>query len=390
MAVPPDPPQSLVDDLESALRVPFSPEASFARYRDLPPPGYGRMAAGVVFWSLLGQLTLLVLTQMRVSGAAGLGMGPTALLLAAAAALSVPLSFTAAAALHLLAVLAGGRQGFARSYQVLSLLGALAPISTALVFTPLPLAWVVPTLLATYLAAHGVGALHRLAGGQAWMVVGLAGGLAAGGQVAFRRSIESFSRGLENRAVLYSAGAPAGSPGRMAQPPAIPAAFEPPGIGPRPSYYPGHDPRNPFPGSQAAAPVQAAAAAAPQASSGLSMLRSGGAVSLADEEGPLPWQQAPDMSPAQAQAVGAGMIQAIQRQMRSNPALLESLTPEQRARFQQVLAGVDRQAANLGGAGAADEAEARRILDQAMRQMFGASAPPAKARPTRKAGRPAR
>lgn len=375
-----DPPQGLVDDLESALRVPFSPEASFGRYRDLPPPGYGRMAAGLVFWSLLGQLTLLVLTQMRVSGAAGLGVGPTALLLAAAAVLSVPASFAAAAVLHALAVLAGGRGGFARSYQVLSLLGALAPASMALVFTPLPLAWVVPTLLATYLAAHGVGALHRLPGGQAWMVIGLAGGLAAGGQVAFRRSIESFSRDIENRAVLYSAGSPAESSGRAARPPAIPLAAPPPSAAAPRSYYPGHDPRNP---ARAAAPAPTAAGGRPHpAPDSVSMLRSGGAVSLAGEEGPVPWRDAPPMSPAQAKAVGAGMLQAIQQQLRANPQLLESLTPEQKAKFRQILAGVDRQAGKLGSAG--DEAEARRILDQAMRGMFGTPAP------TRKAKRPAR
>ena len=345
--------------LESALRVPFVPGSAFASCRALPCPGFQSMIGAAFFWAA-STLLLGGFAAMSQS-AADIGMGTMLTVVAAGSVLAVPLSFVAAGCLHGLAMLSGGRCEFARSYQTLVLLGAVAPVSALLLRSPVPLLGLLPTAYATFLAVRGLEVLHDAPGAQAWFVVGAFGVLTAAAQLMFQKNISRFERELAHRANLYSTeGAKAAT--QTEQTPSLAA-----GVGqPAPAL-----PEDPTPNPYA---PDRLAPARPEQRSSLDMVRQagdGGGMPAGYPGGgdgyPLgapPGGGAPAAG-GSYQEMGMGILGVLQQKLASDPNAMKGLPPEQQDKFKQLL-----QAANKYSA-ASQKGEKVSPQDQAsMQQLF--------------------
>ncbi|MFA5139315.1 MAG: hypothetical protein WC728_08775, partial [Elusimicrobiota bacterium] len=269
--------------------------------------------------------------------AADIGLGAMLAVVAAGSVLAVPLSFVAAGCLHGLAMLSGGRCDFARSYQTLVLLGAVAPVSALLLRSPVPLLGLLPTAYATFLAVRGLEVLHDAPGMQAWFVVGSFGGLMAAAQVMFQKNISQFERELAHRANLYATGGAKAATQTEQTPSLVDGIAEPAPVLPR-ALPPDQTP-NPY-SPDRLAPAQ------PERRSSLDMVRQAG------DDGGLPagYPGGGDGYPLGAppgggappangsyQEMGLGLLGTIQQKIASDPNALKGLPQEQQDKFMQML-----------------------------------------------------
>ncbi len=348
----PRPAPGLMELMEASLRAALAPGDVFAHYGGRPAPSSGVLAANFLFWAVLGQLLLLVMTFIAVPAAGGLGVVPTLLIVAGGAVLSVPLFFAAAAVVHVLSRLSGGKKDFGRSFQVASMLGAIAPISALAAFLPFEMIGIVLTLYATLLLVRGVSALHAAPGAQAWIVIGLCGAVAAVGQFAFHKSIARFERKLGDRITIYSThgGSAALREERRRMP------------GPERTT-------RPFSGAEAAPGMQTAPR---DQRSSLGMIRPVWAPSR--PRGPADrFARPPGVrpSPEQMRTMGINAIRMLDRQMK-NPAM-KKMPEQQRRQIEELLKNasrmVDKMEGKHGAAEEKSEEETRRFLMQMLEQV---------------------
>lgn len=355
-ASPPPVPQlppGLLELMEASLKAALSPGEVFSHYAQRPAPSAGILAANFLFWALLGQLNLLVMTFMAVPAAGGLGVGPTLLIVAVGAVLSLPVFFIASAVVHVLSSLAGGKADFARSSQLASMLGALAPISALAAFLPVRMIGIVLTLYAAFLVVRGVSTLHAAPGGQAWAVVGLCGAVAAVGQFAFHKSIARFKRTLDNRITIYSThGSDAVAREERAR------LLEP-------ERY-----ARPSTGGEATPGM----AMTPQPSSSLGMIRPSGTPGRArdpSERYARPPADSNRPTPEQMWTMGVNAIRMLDRQM-ENPAM-KNMPQQQRRQIEELLKQANRMIRRMEGKNGTveekSEEENRRFLMQMLQQV---------------------
>lgn len=307
--------------IESSLKALFSPARVYGELAAQPEPSYGAGAANLLFWSALAMLLNVVGAFMRFPD--GMGFGVPALLAACAAGAATALaaSLPAAALLHAAAVLSGGSGSFRRSYQALSTLSALAPLSAAFLWLPSWL-WILPTLYGAWLAVHAVSRLHAAPSAQAWAVVGSLGAMLAAGQIAVRGAVNRLQQDFEARINLSgSTAGPASVPTQELPEQSVQAA-----VGAMRSA------------SEALARVGAALDAeegrAP--SSGLDMIRMDGKGGSFPEP-PGPASGSPLSRPnEQLRQMSLGMLEQMNRTIGDERAL-RRMSPEQAAQVRQAL-----------------------------------------------------
>lgn len=168
--------------LEGALVAPAQAGTVMGKMAAAPAPGYGPMLGTVAAFAAGG----LALNAVRDVVAGG-GMLPV-LAGGAALVITVVISFPAAGLLHMAARLSGGTAPFARTYQALALASGAALLQPLL--GGFPALWALPGLLAAYVCARGLIALHGAAPAKTWACVGTLAALVVAGQWTARRKVE--------------------------------------------------------------------------------------------------------------------------------------------------------------------------------------------------------
>ncbi|MBI3550611.1 MAG: hypothetical protein HY078_16355 [Elusimicrobia bacterium] len=182
-------PPNLQDILAASIKAPFLPEQTFGALRDLPEPGYGPLLVNLLFWKFAGTAMYLLFAERAV----GLLAWPIGAVLFTAATLvgGLVFGFVAAAVLHVLAMLSGGRNSFARTYQIVSLLSALTPLCVAAGLA-VPMGDKLGLAYGLYLAVRAISIMHFAPVYQAGIVLGAAAALLVGAQVMVRRQYSQF------------------------------------------------------------------------------------------------------------------------------------------------------------------------------------------------------
>ncbi|MFH1725571.1 MAG: Yip1 family protein [Elusimicrobiota bacterium] len=371
---PPQPEPSepgLLACMEATLYAVLKPADVFGKFGRLPPPGFPEMILNILFWAGFGQILAVLIVLNRLSTGPGLGLPAILLFVTGGVIAAVPISFAAAGLLHALAMVSGGQGGFSRTYQIVSLLGAMAPLTALLLWVSVPLLWIAPTLYVTYLAVTAVEKMHAAPGTQAFMVVGLLGGLAAAAQVVFHKDVARFQYRLENTATIYSTNPESADEvaGQTA------ASLEPPGGAVAPYGAAGTGYREPGrldAGDDPGYPTQAGHDPAPRSS--LDLLRSG---DHAERDRSVSYSQPArqGVSPQrvqQMQDTTLNIVQMVQRELHKNPKALSGLPPEQAAKVRRYLRQAERYASgDETGETAAGPVVSDQEAEQMMRQLQG-------------------
>jgi len=338
----PGAPYGLGRMLQDTVTAPLWPRAVFTALADRPAPSYGVMIA-----NLLAFCAAAYAAAIFQAGAALPGFLPEAplslaLALAAVMALTVPFSFIAAGVLHTFMLLCGGEGNFQRSYQALSLLSLAAALEAILIsFDPL---WLLPWLLAAFLAAAAARTLHRAPVLRAAAVFVLLAAFGAGGQWWAQQRLIPLVRTARVFSAATAAAQAMAPRAPLLAAPATPAAPSPASAGSLDLIAPFHEGTS-APAAQAAPELQAKAEAVQRAT--------------ADMLGPV-----------------MGLL--------NDPSLTKNLPPEQ-AKSMAALAGMmkDMQAAMAGGKNISpQERDAMRIrlqtiMPQLMKQMPAPAQPAA-------------
>lgn len=184
----PQRPQTLLRLLEETLTAPFHLGALFDRLALEPPPGYLLMTANFAIYVVL--MLALNLVHVAIVSPASLQRPPELLAIVAAAALLLVVigAFLTAAVVEAAALASGAAGDYRRSFQIVTLLSALAPFQAALNW--LPSAWPVPLLLGGFACAIGLERLHRAPVMASRVVVSLLVAAGLGTVWAARRVVE--------------------------------------------------------------------------------------------------------------------------------------------------------------------------------------------------------
>ena len=373
-APPPSPPAvsgyppSFTELLEASFTGLFTPGDSYAAMASRPEPNAADAALAMLSWGAACVAILSAFAWARLN-AESWGLIPMAAGALGGLVLSVPAGFAAAAVLHALGAMSGGQGTFARSVQTASLLGPVPALLCAALFAPDPAWLAVPTLFATWLAVNAVERLHDAPSGQAWMILGFCGALAAGSQVVGREKLTLALVRVENAATVMSNNPAPREEQRSAAGLAAPLGA--------PSGRPGGDRMSGDSGT--AGPIEAdpmAAAAAPQRSS-LDYLRQPGADEQGDGASDIPVEQDPRMIQARAlQQNGADIIENLRKTLVSNPNAMQGVPPEQAQALKGLLDQFQKNMA--GGQGKMSPEQTQALIRQVMGAL-GKNAPQAQA-----------
>jgi hypothetical protein len=271
-------------------------------------------------------------------------------------------SFLAGGFIHLLALMSGGRGSYDRSYELISLLAAMAPVYFAVLWAPVPYLWILPTVYGTYLLIRGVALLHDAPETQACLVIGLMGVFLAAGQFLTQHTARRLQSRFETWTSLF--GAPQSSQSAAAE---------------------GAQPDDPRAQLSQAAPSLYGGAGDPQAQSSVGMVQGPGAG--ASQGGGLPVMpflsgggRPPTLQEAQQMKdISLNMLDNVSRKMHDDPNLQRSMTPEQQAQMNQIMGFVDqiRTSERTPGAPKPDPQAMMKQVMQMMSQMQqGAPAQP--------------
>jgi len=377
------PAPEIMETMELTLRAGFQPDAVFASIRDREAPDYFTSLLNFILWSLIGQMMFLVMTFVMVPSTSGLGLLATLITVLAGLIATIPLSFIGGGVLHGLAMGAGGKGDFARSYQTLSLFGCALPVSAVIVYMPVPFVWLVPTIYITYLSMRGVELMHRCYNASVLSTVGLFGLIVTALQFTSYKKIELLQRDLSTRATLFatqgtlSAGEAAGpSSAGLSGPARSPSSAR------NSSPYGGR----PTPGMEMNRPAQSSDAptgmsmirpmtdsgAAPQEDS-LTLIRgsrnSSGASGRDQIRGPAAQGYDVGIDPnspgaRQTGSIAQTVLNMLNQQMSKNPETLKKMSPQQRAQFQKMLETANQMSKQKGGI---NDAQTQKML----REMTG-------------------
>lgn len=342
----------LLDSLEAGLHCVLMPRRVFARFLKVPAPGFGAMILACVFWSGFALFLTVAITCIRFPS---LGVGPLALASAGALFCSLPASFGLAGMLHVLALIAGGKGGFNRSYQAVAFLGVLAPVCAILIHSSTPFVWLLPSIYGTYLVIRALEILHRAPSAQAWVVAGACGAVLIAAEFAVHHTYRSVSKEVKGISALLAP--------LRGMPLPEPAAEAVPGEEPLPvagGFAPGEAPGTP------ADPWGSLPMLRRSGTQGnpLSALRSpgGGAIRAPS---PREMRDIKDMS--------LGMLRQANRQLEANPEVLSRLSRDERATLKTLMRTANSHAEMMqrgtGKQGAMTPAQAQQMLNDVMRMV---------------------
>ncbi len=347
------PPPELMEMLEFSLRAAFTPDTVFTSLRDRSTPDVFTMLLNIMAWTLGAMLIAMVFTFMALPSASGLGLLPSILAVLGGLIAAIPLSFIGAGVLHGLSMLAGGKGDYARSYEIVSLLGCVAPITAVILFLPVPLIWLTPTIFLTYLCIRGVELMHRCYGMSVVSTVGFFGIAMLALQFASHKKIENFKKDIALRATLYSTKSDAAplEEGNNASSAAMPDSRAP---GTRPMGTSHRTPeRSPSPYGNSSPSsltmpkrtsgnsgslgfvqrgVEAGRPAVPNALGNGIGVRRGSQAGYA----PQPSHQGPPDA-AQTDSLAESVLNMLNSRMRNNPDMLKQMSPQQQAQFKKML-----------------------------------------------------
>ena len=321
-------PPGFFESAESSIKALFRPTAEFSQLRFRPTPDLPRSLLLISAWIAVGNAFTLLLLWMQTTGA---NLLPMIVAFVAATVTFIPIGLTAAAVFHAFALFAGGKQTFLRSLQTFSLIAAIYPLSIGIWALPIPpaTAALLITAYATYSVVRAVERMHEAPLGQAWIVFGVCGALAATGQFIFQREIGQLQTRAQTLASLYSAASSLKSIAAMSTAPAAPAQ-------PDPGAFSSSNPAG-VPAVPELAGVKDLAA---EARSGLDL------ISRLSESAPNDGSAASDpaaaRSPSQLQlgTMKGSALDFVRGEVAKNPHALDTMTPEQRRQIAQALKGV--------------------------------------------------
>ena len=358
-AAPPQFPPKLFEFMEATLRSPFTPNPVFEAYRDLPLPSFGTMAINLLLYSAIAALINLVLVYNSLPATFNVGILPVIFALAGSLLAALALSFIFGGLIHLLALLSGGEAPYDRSYELLSLLSFLGPLSCATLWAPVPFLWLLPTVYGTYLVIRGVTLMHHAPETQACVVVGALGVILTAGQILAHQTVAQYERQLEMWANTSSSMAGAPLPASQdASPPQTPG--NPLGVQNQPPSA-----QNPW--AQTAADAQDLAK---QAQSSVDMVRGLGpdgssqGMPMMPRVGSLPTAE----QAQQMRDKSLGMLDNVSRQLHGNPEMTKDMTPQQQEQMQKILGFVD-QVRNQARTPGAPKPNTQQMIMQVMQMM---------------------
>lgn len=156
---------------EASLLVLVWPNAVFGSLAKSPTPSYGAMITNILLFTIiLFGINSLYFTSTYPTAMAAIGPLYMAASAAGGLVLAILGGIFAAAVIHIISRILGGKGSFERSFQVISLCAALAPLTGMVMFfaARVPLIWVLPTLMGVYITVAGVVHLHEASRAAAW------------------------------------------------------------------------------------------------------------------------------------------------------------------------------------------------------------------------------
>ncbi|HAH05851.1 MAG TPA: hypothetical protein DCM05_04865 [Elusimicrobia bacterium] len=350
-------PPGLLEFMEASLRAVFTPNSVFESYRDIPLPGFVTMVANVLFWSGIGAALSVLMVYNNLPATANLGLLPVALGFGGILLCALAGSFLAGGFVHLLALMSGGQGSYDRSYELLSLISVMAPVYLAVLWSPVPYLWLLPTAYAAFLLIRGAVILHEAPDFQACLVIGLTGAFIAGGQYLTQQTARQLHRRFETWTSLF--GVPPSQRADAAQNPGL------------------DDPRAGL-GEPAASSLYYGAQqqpAAPQDPSSVGLVQSAGAN---PQSGAMPvMPMMPFLSsgrpptPQEAQQMknaSMNVLDNVSRQLRDDPNLQKNMTPQQQEQMKQITGFIDQLRASERNPGAA-KPDPNAMMKQVMQMM---------------------
>ncbi|MBI5596671.1 MAG: hypothetical protein HY928_11325 [Elusimicrobia bacterium] len=355
-------PPSFTELLEGSAIGLFTPGDAYGALGARPEPNSADAALAMLAWGAAMVAVLCAFAWARLN-AESWGVLPLAGGALGGLVLSVPLGFAGAAVLHALGAMSGGQGGFARSVEAAALLGPAPALLCAALFAPDPAWMAAPTLYATWLAVNAVEKLHDAPVGQAWMILGFCGALAAGSQVLGREKLTLALVRVENAATVMTNNPNAREEHRPAARLDAPLST--------PASRPTGDRMAGDPGT--AGPIEAdpLAAGTPAQRSSLDYLRQPGQPDEAG--GDIPIEQDPRMVQAKAlQQNGVDLIENLRRTIGSNPEAMRGVPPQQAQALQGLLDQFQKNMA--GGQGKMSPEQTQALIKQVM-SALGKNAP---------------
>lgn len=367
------PAPNLMELMEATLAAPFSARSTFAAAGKRDCPDVGLLLQNSAAWAAMGGGALGVMAMMGVPGLSFIALGGAAAVFTLAC---VGLGFAGAGFLHALAMISGGSGSFDRSYQVASMSSCVLPLAAVCALAPVPGLWLLPTAVAAYLAISGVQGLHGAPDGQSWLVIGLAGAGLLAGQFAYKDDVESAKRDMENRAAIYAAGGPTidagNSSGASVRMPELDNPAKQYAVAP------------PSPGMQLGGPDYIQTPQGEDSGGSMDMIRGeGGGL-----EGVIP-PQPTDLkammeggrtpAPAEIQAMSRNMLKSVQEKLQANPAVMNALSPQDRAKIESLMRTASQYDAHIQegkvGEGEIDPQQLLKMAQEAMKKGQPAPAP---------------
>lgn len=342
--------------LEETLTAPVRPWAAFASAAARPEPSFGLLVANAAVFGC-AFLAMNLLHAAIVFPPSLMAHGAPQIVVMGGLSLLFLLfcGAFAAAVVHAVAHVAGGSGSFTRSYQAVSMLGAMLPVQAASMWAP-ALAFI-PPLYGGLVAAAAVEQLHRAK-------PAVARGIFCGVAAFFVFSAYVVKTQLDRIVAPYMAAQKAMQQMAELPQPALPA--------PQPL-----DPNAPAP--QAAQPGAQPPAAPGQSSLDLISGPQGAALSQIGPGGPTPEQV------QQVTQAGSNMLSSIVPLL-NNPAMQKNMSPAQREEVQQLLKTIEHMQENLRTGKKMDRAESEKLMRemQSLAQKAMANAAQAKPKTSKK------
>lgn len=198
----PPPPAPNISGQPAAEYVAFGPKRIFinatAMFKDAPDffsrldpeAGYGPAISTIATWGAISGVLTLLLAFVKPA--------PFGVLVSAAQVVVLPImaiimSWIAAGIFHVVCLVLGGKAGYKSSYQVITAMSALFPISTVL--GAIPFGTVPIQLYGLFLSVSAAHAVHTVSKGKAWAVFGILTGIGVLGSVFAHIGMKQMEQG---------------------------------------------------------------------------------------------------------------------------------------------------------------------------------------------------
>ncbi|HBT62068.1 MAG TPA: hypothetical protein DEB40_10035 [Elusimicrobia bacterium] len=226
--------------LEDALTAPLRAGTVFGALAERPAPGYDVMIPSLLVFCASAFAADFMRSAYAFPTLVRFSPAGLALTAAATLAITVPASFVAAGLLHAFMLLAGGTGDFKRSYQACALLSIAMPLQAMLGW--FDTAWILPALLAAYLAVEAARTLHRAPPARAAAVFGVLAALTLGGEWFARQQLARAALMLKEEPNIEQLAASTAEFNRQMQQLQGMSPSSKPATGPNPDSSPAQDP----------------------------------------------------------------------------------------------------------------------------------------------------